>query len=152
MGLRYRKSVKVLPGVKLNISKSGISTSVGKPGSTVNFSSRGTKATVGIPGSGLSYSTMVGKRKNGSGQRRPSARSLDNSRADMMQQYGFTESEMRRFEKKVKRNPKKFRKMSEEELVAYVRRSRMSPRTKKILIVIFVILIVLALIKSIAGK
>ena len=106
MGLRYRKSIKVLPGVKLNISKSGVSTSVGKPGSTVNFSSRGTKATVGIPGSGLSYSTMVGKRKNSSGQRRSSTRSLENNRAEMMQQYGFTEREMRRFEKKVKRNPK----------------------------------------------
>lgn len=59
MPLRFRKSFKVAPGVKLNLSKSGISTSVGKRGATVNFSKRGTRATVGLPGTGLSYSTST---------------------------------------------------------------------------------------------
>ena len=63
MGLRYRKQIKVAPGVKLNVSKSGVSTSVGKRGATMNFSGRGTKATVGIPGSGLSYSKQLTKKK-----------------------------------------------------------------------------------------
>lgn len=56
MGLRFKKSIKIFPGVRINLSKTGISTSVGVRGATINFSKRGTRATVGIPGSGLSYS------------------------------------------------------------------------------------------------
>lgn len=59
MGFRLRRSIKILPGVRLNLSKSGVSTSVGKPGATINFSSRGTRGTVGLPGSGLSYSEKL---------------------------------------------------------------------------------------------
>lgn len=55
-GLRIRKYLKLFPGVKLNFSKSGVSTSIGKKGATVNLSSKGTRATVGLPGSGISYS------------------------------------------------------------------------------------------------
>lgn len=55
MGLRFRKSVKILPGVKLNFSKSGTSVTIGKRGMSANFSSQGTRATVGIPGTGVSY-------------------------------------------------------------------------------------------------
>jgi len=59
MPFRFRKSIKILPGVKINLSKSGVSTSVGKRGATVNFSKRGTRTTVGIPGTGLSYSSQT---------------------------------------------------------------------------------------------
>ncbi len=61
MGFRFRKYSKILPGVKLNFSKSGVSTSLGKKGSMVNFSRKGTRGTIGIPGTGLSYSTKTGK-------------------------------------------------------------------------------------------
>lgn len=57
MGFRFRRSIKIAPGVRLNLSKSGVSTSIGKPGATVNLSKRGTKTTIGLPGTGLSYST-----------------------------------------------------------------------------------------------
>lgn len=57
MGLRFRKSIKILPGLKLNISKSGLSTSIGGPGATINLSGKGQRHTVGIPGSGLSFSS-----------------------------------------------------------------------------------------------
>lgn len=60
MGFRFRKSIKIIPGVRLNISRRGVSTSVGVPGATVNFSDRGTRGTVGIPGTGLSYSEQLG--------------------------------------------------------------------------------------------
>lgn len=60
MGLRVRKSIKLMPGVRLNISKSGISTSIGVKGATVNLKpGRKARATVGIPGSGLSYTTTL---------------------------------------------------------------------------------------------
>lgn len=56
MGFRYRKRISILPGVKVNISKSGISTSIGGNGYTANISKRGVKQTFSIPGTGLSYS------------------------------------------------------------------------------------------------
>jgi Protein of unknown function (DUF4236)/Bacterial SH3 domain len=58
MGWRFRNSVKIAPGIRLNFSKSGISTSLGGSGATVNIGSKGTRSTLGIPGSGVSYSTL----------------------------------------------------------------------------------------------
>ena len=58
MGFRFRKSIKIAPGLRLNLSKSGISTSIGGPGATINLGSQGIRKTVGIPGSGLSFSAM----------------------------------------------------------------------------------------------
>ena len=57
MGLRFRKSVKILPGVRVNFNKNSTSISVGRHGARYTVSSNGKKtATVGIPGTGLSYS------------------------------------------------------------------------------------------------
>ena len=56
MGLRFRKSISILPGVKLNFSKSGASVSAGVPGFRNTISTSGKLTTsVGIPGSGVSY-------------------------------------------------------------------------------------------------
>ncbi|MGI5861279.1 MAG: DUF4236 domain-containing protein [Myxococcales bacterium] len=54
MPLRIRRSLRLAPGVKLNLSKSGVSVSVGRPGATVNFSKRGVYGTAGLPGTGIS--------------------------------------------------------------------------------------------------
>lgn len=56
MGLRFRKRIKIIPGIWLNLSKSGISTSDGGKGLTVNLKKGNTKTTAGIHGTGLSYS------------------------------------------------------------------------------------------------
>lgn len=61
MPFRFRKSFKVAPGVRLNLSKSGVSTSLGGRGATLNLSKRGAKATLGLPGTGLSYSSTLGR-------------------------------------------------------------------------------------------
>ena len=55
MGLRFRKSIKIAPGFKINISKSGISATVGKRGSSVNIGDKSTYLNLGIPGTGISY-------------------------------------------------------------------------------------------------
>ena len=55
-GFRFRKGIKLFPCVRLNISKSGVSTTVGRKGASVNLSHKGTRGTVGLPGSGMSYS------------------------------------------------------------------------------------------------
>ncbi|MGB7598310.1 MAG: DUF4236 domain-containing protein [Gallionella sp.] len=58
MGFIYRKRIKLLPGVRLNLSRHGISTSIGTRGATVNISGDRTRASVGIAGSGISYRTQ----------------------------------------------------------------------------------------------
>jgi len=60
MGLRFRKRIKIFPGVWLNLSKSGISTSIGGKGLTVNLKGGKVKTTASIPGTGLSYSQTTG--------------------------------------------------------------------------------------------
>lgn len=59
MGFRFRKSLTILPGFRLNFSKSGVSASLGVPGATINLGKRGARGTVGIPGTGLSYSEQL---------------------------------------------------------------------------------------------
>lgn len=59
MGFRFQKRIKILPGVTINLSKSGVSTSVGPRGAKLNFGKKGSKATVGLPGTGASYSEQL---------------------------------------------------------------------------------------------
>ena len=58
MGFRFRKSVKICKGVKVNFSKSGASLSLGGRGHSVTMGKRA-RATFCIPGTGLSYSTSL---------------------------------------------------------------------------------------------
>ena len=64
MGVRFRKSIKITKGAKINLSKSGASLSLGGRGHSVTFGNRGTRTTVGIPGTGLSYSHFSSKKKH----------------------------------------------------------------------------------------
>lgn len=59
MGLRFRRSIKIAPGVKINLGKKGISTSIGKRGAGITFGPNGTSTHVGIPGTGVSYTKKV---------------------------------------------------------------------------------------------
>jgi hypothetical protein len=59
MGLRFRKSIKIIPGVRLNVGLKRASLSLGGRGFSYNIGSKGSRVTVGLPGSGLSYSTNV---------------------------------------------------------------------------------------------
>ena len=54
MGLRFRKSVTLCKGVKLNFGKTGMSVSVGGKGYHKTINTKGQVTTsVGIPGSGI---------------------------------------------------------------------------------------------------
>lgn len=70
MGLRFRRRMRLAPGLRLNLSRRGASFSVGERGATLNFGRRGKRVTVGLPGSGLSYSTRVGAAPAAGGERR----------------------------------------------------------------------------------
>jgi Protein of unknown function (DUF4236) len=57
---RFRKTFSVLPGVKFNLSKTGVSTSVGGKGATLNVGHGKKMVTLGVPGTGLSYRMEAG--------------------------------------------------------------------------------------------
>lgn len=61
MPVRFRKSFKIFPGVKVNMSKGGVSFTVGAKGYHLNFSKRGVRQTVGLPGSGISQTSYLVK-------------------------------------------------------------------------------------------
>ncbi|MDE7065630.1 MAG: DUF4236 domain-containing protein [Desulfovibrionaceae bacterium] len=67
MGFRFRRTVKILPGIRLNIGKRGLSTSFGVRGASVTVGRRGVYGNVGIPGSGLSWRSRLDNvsQKNG---------------------------------------------------------------------------------------
>jgi len=64
MSFRFFRRHRLLPGVTLNLSKSGASVSLGPRGAKVTVGPRGTHATVGLPGTGLFYTTKVGSSKS----------------------------------------------------------------------------------------
>ncbi len=51
--MKFRRRVKLFPGVTLNFSRSGISTTIGVPGASINLGKSGTYLNTGIPGTGL---------------------------------------------------------------------------------------------------
>lgn len=58
MGFRFRKSIKIIPGIKLNINKKSTSLTIGTRGAHYTINSTGSETTsVGLPGTGLSYTT-----------------------------------------------------------------------------------------------
>ena len=60
MGLVFRKSIKLLKGVNLNLSKSGVGLSVGTKGARVSINSKGQgNASIGIPGTGVYYRKRI---------------------------------------------------------------------------------------------
>ena len=60
MGWRFRRSIRLFPGIRLNIGKRGVSTSIGVRGAHVTLGHGKVRETVGIPGSGLSYTHVEG--------------------------------------------------------------------------------------------
>lgn len=59
MALRFQKRIRIAPGIRLNISKTGISGTVGVRGASVNLGKNGAFINAGLPGSGLSTRTRL---------------------------------------------------------------------------------------------
>jgi hypothetical protein len=60
---RFRRSIRILPGVRLNLSRRGPSVSVGEHGVTTNVGPDGPRTSLNIPGTGLSYTTGGRRRR-----------------------------------------------------------------------------------------
>lgn len=62
MGIRYRKSIKVAPGVKINLNRKSASVTVGGKGFHKTYNSNGqTTTSVNLPVKGLSYVDRKGR-------------------------------------------------------------------------------------------
>lgn len=65
MGFRFKKSIKIAPGVKLNLNKKSTGITIGGKGVHYTFNSKGKRtASIGIPGTGLSYSSSNGDKSS----------------------------------------------------------------------------------------
>lgn len=67
MAIRFRKSIKLAPGLRWNISGSGSSFTIGPRGASVGIGKRGVTLNTGIPGTGISHQTRL----TGPAPRRP---------------------------------------------------------------------------------
>lgn len=68
---RFRKSVKLGPGVRMSVSKRGVGVSAGTRGARYSVHSSGRRtASVGVPGTGVGYTSLRGggRRKSGGRQ------------------------------------------------------------------------------------
>ena len=60
-GARFKKRSTIIPGLlRINLSKSGTSASVGPQGADINIGRKGITTNAGIPGTGLSYRQKIG--------------------------------------------------------------------------------------------
>lgn len=90
MGFRYRKSINLGGGFRINLSKSGIGYSWGTKGYRVTKTSRGTtRRTFSIPGTGLSYVDETGRRnrRNNNRQNRNQQRPRTQNRQPVQDTY-----------------------------------------------------------------
>lgn len=77
MGWRFRKSIKIAPGIRLNLSSRGVSTTVGGRGFSVNSGKHGTFVNARLLGTGLSTRQRVGGKSRASGGAGPHARTAE---------------------------------------------------------------------------
>jgi hypothetical protein len=54
---RFRRSVRIAPGLRLNIGKSGLSATIGRRGAHVTVGKGRTTTTLSAPGTGLSWTS-----------------------------------------------------------------------------------------------
>jgi hypothetical protein len=90
MGVRYRKSINLGGGFKINLSKSGVGYSWGTKGYRITKTARGTtRRTYSIPGTGISYIDETGDgsrtRKQNSSHRTNPIRKTQPSRGQIQQ-------------------------------------------------------------------
>ena len=75
MGLRFRRSIKICKGVKVNLGKTGASLSVGTRGFHKTFHTSGrVTTTVGLPGTGIYWTESTNPRHNNNNTRNTNRR------------------------------------------------------------------------------
>jgi Protein of unknown function (DUF4236) len=62
---RFFRRVRIIPGLRMNLSKSGVSLSVGRRSSWYTIGPRGRRATLGLPPTGLFWTQTIARRQLG---------------------------------------------------------------------------------------
>jgi tetratricopeptide (TPR) repeat protein len=83
-GFRFQKSFNILPWVKLNFSKTGVSASIGPKGARVITGPRGTFVSLDLPGSGTYFRRKIGSSSSDDKEPKPTDEKTEN--ADSTQQ------------------------------------------------------------------
>jgi hypothetical protein len=73
MPFRFRRSIRIVPGLRLNVGRRRLSASVGAPEGHVTAGAGGVRATATLPGTGISYTVTTPHRGAGSRRSRPGA-------------------------------------------------------------------------------
>jgi hypothetical protein len=65
MPFRFRRSIRIVPGLRLNVGRRGVSASVGGREGHVSAGTGGVRATATLPGTGISYTGDDAPRRGG---------------------------------------------------------------------------------------
>ena len=95
MAWAFRRRIKVIPGVYVNLSKGGISTSVGVRGASMTFGSDGVYRNLGVPGTGVYSRKKVGsyRKQESLRQGEPPGYSPTADAAQAPPDYSFTSAD-----------------------------------------------------------
>lgn len=70
MGFRFRKSIKLAPGVKINLGKKSAGLSIGNKYGGMSINSKaGVRSRVSVPGTGMSYTQKIGGKREKESER-----------------------------------------------------------------------------------
>ena len=86
MPFRFNRRVNIIPGLRINLGKRGVSLTEGVPGAHVTLGTRGLRTSLGIPGSGLSWFSQTRWPR---GRRRLSAQGCDAQPASWSHRHGW---------------------------------------------------------------
>ncbi len=59
MGFRFTRRVSIIPGLRVNLSRSGASLSIGHRGAWYTVGPRGRRVSLGVPGTGVYWTEKV---------------------------------------------------------------------------------------------
>lgn len=82
MAWAFRRRIKVIPGVYINLSKGGLSASAGMRGASLTFRSDGGYRNLGLPGTGLYSRQKVGHYGGGTASQEPDQALLPDKQFD----------------------------------------------------------------------
>jgi hypothetical protein len=82
MPIRFHRQFTLFPGVKVNVSKTGMSITVGGKGFHLNFSRRGVMQTTNLPGKGLSHRSYLFKKDPDEEDDKPEAKERSEEKSE----------------------------------------------------------------------
>ncbi|AEA19658.1 MULTISPECIES: DUF4236 domain-containing protein [Bacillus cereus group] len=102
MGFKFRKSIKVAPGVKINVTHKGVGVSAGVKGASISTGPSGSRITTSLPGTGISYEQRIGKKRGPKQRTSSSASATQNTTTTTPNNRSHTRGQSSPIKKEVK--------------------------------------------------